>query len=161
MAVPKFGEFRGGKFWTFWGLASPGLCHLLGVASLGLSHFKGLPVHNFSSQLFRILTQGNLRVARRIRHPVCTLNRVFDPSCYPQMCQNPEINKSPEIATLRTCHPQKMAVPNSGEFRGGKFWTLPCFWGWQVLDLIISEGGQFITVFFLILAHREIWGWQE
>ena len=45
MAVPNFGEFRGGKFWTFWGLASPGLCHLLGVASLGLGWVA-------SSQLF-------------------------------------------------------------------------------------------------------------
>ena len=72
------------------------------------------------------------------------------------MCQNPEKN---EITKPRTCHPPKNSkvhnlpppkigrVPNSVQFRGGKFWTLPflgvvrtglsTFIGWPVQDSVI------------------------
>ena len=59
--------------------------------------------------------------------------------------------------------PKNGKVPNSGEFRGRKFWTLPFlgvaspglsqFRGWPIQD----------SVYFWILAHKEIWrlpeGW--
>ena len=83
------------------------------------------------------------------------------------MCQNQEKKQSHELATLWNDQvqdlppPKNGRVPDSGEFRGCKFRTLPFFWGgksglshfrgWPVQD----------SVLFWILAHRKIWGWQE
>ena len=82
------------------------------------------------------------------------------------MCQNPE-KKHHELATLwndqvQDLPPQKNGrVQNLPPLNSPQLGTLPFFGGWQVLNLVISEGGQFRTlVFFWILAHREIWGWQ-
>ena len=66
------------------------------------------------------------------------------------MCQNPE-----KIYSFQPANPKNYRVQIFGEFRGGKFWTLPFsgvaspelsnFRGWPVQD----------SVFFLVL------GWQE
>ena len=72
----------------------------------------------------------------------------------PESRKNRVLNWSPsEMAKVLDFPPPKNGrVPNSGG--GSKFWTLPFFGG--------GKGGQFRTQFFFwILAHREIWGWQE
>ena len=91
--------------------------------------------------------------------------RVSDSSCHPQtsLCQNPEkyrvLNWPPsEITKSRTCHPPKMAesptlvslgVASSGHCH---------FWGWQVLDLVFSRGGQFRTFFSGFWHIGKFWG---
>ena len=102
--------------------------------------------------------------------PGLVFYRVADPSCHPQisLCaiiqkKNRVLNWPPsEMTKSRTCHPKKMAespalvtlgVASSGlcHFLGMASHGLCHFRGWPVQD----------SVFFWILAHREIWGWQE
>ena len=66
------------------------------------------------------------------------------------MCHNPEKKQSPKLATLwndkvQDLPPQKNGrVPNSGDIRGGKFWTLQFFGGgksWTLsLQRVASSG---------------------
>ena len=61
-----------------------------------------------------------------------------------------------------SCHPQNLPPTELASPKLTRVGDSAIFWGWQVLDLVISEGGKFRTLFFFwLLAHREIWGWQE
>ena len=96
--------------------------------------------------------------------------RVTDPSCHPQISLCARIQKkteswsghplkwlSPGLATPKKWQSPELATPKLTRVGDSAI-----FLGWQVLDLVISEGGQFRTLFFFwILAHREILGWQE
>ena len=65
--------------------------------------------------------------------------------------------QSPQLATLIKWQSPELANPKLT-----KVLDSANFWGWQVLDSVISEGGRFRTrLFFFILAHMEIRGWQE
>ena len=123
-------------------------------------HFREMP----NSMYFFVLSIG--REMPESMH----FYRVADPSCHPQISLCARIqNKteswtdhplkwlSPELAT-----PKKWQSPGLATPKLTRFVDSAIFWGWQVLDFVISEGGQFWTLFFFwILAHREIWGWQE
>ena len=96
--------------------------------------------------------------------------QLFLPPPYFPMCQNGEKQQSPELATpLNEYSKRVQNLPPSKNGRvqnlpplNSKFLTLPIFGGGKFWTLIISEGGQFRTLlFFFILAHREIRGWQE
>ena len=89
--------------------------------------------------------------------------RVVDPSCHPLISLCPRIYKNNIVQNLP---PQKSL---SSEFASPKlnkvvtkFLDSAISRGWQVLNLVISGGGQFRTLLFLcILGHREIRGWHE
>ena len=121
------------------------------------------------------LHQQKIESAIFSQHLILNPYRVFDPSCHPQISlillatpkfpYVPETRKKvlnwlpSEITKLRTYHPPKMAESPIPVSLGWQVLDFAFFWGWQVLALVISEDGQFMT--FWILAHREIWRWQE
>ena len=85
--------------------------------------------------------------------------RVADPSCHPQISLCARIQKKTrvlnwppsEMTKSRICHPKQMAESPTLVTLGVASSGLCHFRGWPVQD----------SVFFWILAHREIWGWQE
>ena len=94
--------------------------------------------------------------------------RVFDPSCHPQISLCARIQKkteswtgqplkwpSPGLATPKKWQSPELATSKltrigTLQFFGGP--ELSHFRGWPVQDSCF---------FFWILAHREVWGWQE
>ena len=74
------------------------------------------------------------------------------------MCQNGEKQQSPELATPSNGRVQDLPPSKNGRVQdlpplnSPKFWTLPFFGGGKFLT-IISEGGQFRTLFFLLFWH--------
>ena len=83
---------------------------------------------------------------------------LFLPPPYFPMCQNGEKIESwtghplkwqsPELATLKKLQSPVLSTP-----KFTKVLDSANFWGWQVLDSVISEGGQFGTRLFLSLEH--------
>ena len=72
------------------------------------------------------------------------------------MCKNPEkvLNWPPsEMTKSRTCHPKKWQSPELATLKLTRVGDSAIFWGWQVMDIVISEGGQFRTLFFSGLWH--------
>ena len=72
------------------------------------------------------------------------------------MCQNPEkvLNwPPPEMTKSRTCHPKKLQSPELATLKLTRVGDSAIFWGWQVMDIVISEGGQFRTLFFSGFWH--------
>ena len=79
---------------------------------------------------------------------------LFLPPHYFPMCQNRRKNSvwnwpPSEMTESWTCHPPKMAQSRTLVSLGVKSCGLCHCWGWQVLDSVILDGGQFRTLFFL------------
>ena len=104
----------------------------------------------------------------------CVIYRVDRYSCHPLispiiMCQSGEKQQNRilnwpthQMTETKTCHPKKLQSPGLATPEFTKVLDSANFWGWQVLDSVISEGGQFRTLlFFSIMEHRKIRGWQE
>ena len=83
-----------------------------------------------------------------------------DPSCHPnfpyvlESRKNRVLNWPPsEMTKSRTCHLKKWQSPELATLKLTRVGDSAIFWGWQVMDIVISEGGQFRALFFSGFWH--------